>query len=385
MENWQKIQDKIGILGNSAQTRQLIETIEQVAPTDISILITGESGTGKELVARAIHTRSKRSEKSMVTVNCGAIPEGIIESELFGHEKGSFTGATGTRKGYFELADGSSIFLDEIGDLPLPTQVKLLRVLETREFMRVGGQQTRQIDVRFVTATNKNLQREVEKGNFRQDLYYRLNAVHIHVPALRERPEDIPVLVIKFAQDFCRANHIEFQGFTDRALSLLKSYSWPGNVRELRNLVEKVIVLEKAKRIDEPQLRKYLTSQAEEQKNLPTVLNKPREDVEREFLLRALLEIKSEIAQLRELFMSGHMPRYRLQPWQDVMPVEYTENGEEAIDENPDEGSMAEMEKNLIQETLIKTNGNKRKAARALGLSERTLYRKINRYGLRNV
>ncbi|MDZ7346755.1 MAG: sigma-54 dependent transcriptional regulator, partial [candidate division KSB1 bacterium] len=226
-EHWREVQRDVGIIGESDKTRQLIETIEQVAPTDISVLITGESGTGKELVARAIHLRSKRRNAPLITVNSSAIPEGILESELFGHEKGSFTGASGTRKGYFELAHRGSIFLDEIGELPLSIQAKLLRVLEVREFMRVGGTVVQEVDVRFIAATNRRLDEEVRKGNFRQDLYFRLNAVHIHVPALRERREDIIPLAQKFINDFCRHNHIEFEGFTESTYHLMQQYDWP--------------------------------------------------------------------------------------------------------------------------------------------------------------
>ncbi len=380
---WRKIQKESGIIGDSDAIRQLIETIDQVADTDISVLITGESGTGKELVAKAIHQNSRRRDKPFITVNCGAIPEGIIESELFGHEKGSFTGATNVRKGYFELADKGSIFLDEIGDLPIPTQVKLLRVLENLEFMRVGGTETIRVDVRFITATNKNLQREVKKGHFREDLYFRLNAMHIHVPALRQRKEDIPLLVKKFAADFCRENHIDFMGFKDDALSLFRDYNWPGNIRELKNLVEKIIVLERGNEISESTLSRYLHSASEDNKNLPVLVDKPKEEIEREFLLRVLLEIKGEIAQLRDLLLSRERPPYRFNALPEITSTDYIEDIENSSREDSPEKSVSEMEKQLIQDTLAKTRGNKRQAAKLLGLSERTLYRKINRYGLR--
>lgn len=377
-EIWREVQDDVGILGVSDKTRELLETIEQVAPTDISVLISGESGTGKELVAKAVHVRSRRRDAPMITVNCGAIPEGILESELFGHEKGSFTGASGQRKGYFELAHKGSIFLDEIGELPLSIQVKLLRVLEEREFMRVGGTTLQEVDVRFIAATNRNLQEEVRKGNFRQDLYYRLNAIHIHVPSLRERRQDIIVLVKKFADDFSRANYIEFQGFTEGAFRLLESYSWPGNIRELKNLVEKVIVMEKGQSIDQETLTKYLTPFEKMDKNLPVPLEKSKKDLEMELLLRVLLEIKSEIAQLREFMLSGRRDQYRLNPWSENAAESF---GGETLTSS---SSVSDMEKEMIKDALIKTRGNKRKAAKLLGLSERTLYRKINKYGLRD-
>ncbi len=381
-EHWREVQQDVGILGNSEKIRQLIETIEQVAPTDISVLISGESGTGKELIARAVHKRSRRRDQPLITVNCGAIPDGILESELFGHEKGSFTGAAGQRKGYFELAHKGSIFLDEIGELPLSIQVKLLRVLEEREFMRVGGTTLQSVDIRFIAATNRNLEEDVHKGHFRQDLYYRLNAIHIKAPSLRERREDIVVLAKKFAADFCRNNLIEFQGFTDGAFHLMEEYSWPGNVRELRNLVEKVIVLERGQRIDDRILSKYINT-FDDHRNLPVPLDKPKDELERELLLRVLLEIKSEIAQLRELVMMGVPQRYSLKPWGGEAPNQYAHAPDGQANAATPE-SVSEMEKEMIKATLIKTGGNKRKAAKVLGLSERTLYRKINKYGLRD-
>ena len=379
-QHWRQVQQDVGILGDSEGIRQLIETIEQIAPTDISVLITGESGTGKELVAKAIHMRSLRRDAPLITVNSGAIPQGILESELFGHEKGSFTGASGSRKGYFELADQGSIFLDEIGELPPSIQVKLLRILEEREFMRVGGTAVLQVDVRFIAATNKDLEKEVAKGEFREDLFYRLNAMHIRVPGLRERRSDIPILARKFAAVFCRENHIEFEGFTESAMNLMQQYHWPGNIRELRNLVEKVIVLERGQQIDEYSLRKHLKLY-ESEKNLPARINRPKEEVEREFLLRALLEIRSEIAQLRDLLLTGFLPRLSLNPWGGNNAFsDATQRDESAAPGSP---SMTDMEKELIKNALLRTGGNKRKAAQLLGLSERTLYRKIDRYNLR--
>ncbi len=381
-EHWKEIQRQVGILGVSESSRQLIETIEQIAPTDISVLISGESGTGKELVAKAVHLRSQRHNQPYITVNCGAIPEGILESELFGHEKGSFTGAASQRKGYFELANNGSIFLDEIGELPTSIQVKLLRVLEQREFMRVGGTTTHKVDVRFIAATNKNLEKEVRNGNFRQDLYYRLNAMHIPVPPLRERREDIVVLVKKFASDFCKQNHIAFDGFTDSAIRMMERYHWPGNIRELRNLVEKVIVLERGNQIDQQTLQKYLDTFDQHERNMPVPLNKEKGELDQELLFRALLEIKSEIAQLRELLVANSPPRYSLGPWRENLPDEYKYAYENRTE--PKTESVTDMEKELIKSALVKSNGNKRKAAKSLGMSERTLYRKLKKYDLKD-
>ncbi|HNW58445.1 MAG TPA: sigma-54 dependent transcriptional regulator [bacterium] len=378
---WSEVQEETGILGRSEAIRRLLETIEQVARTDISVLITGESGTGKELVARALHLRSRRKAHPLITVNCGAIPEGILESELFGHEKGSFTGAIGPRKGYFELADKGSIFLDEIGELPLTTQVKLLRVLEAREFMRVGGTESVQVDVRFIAATNKQLEEEVRRGHFREDLFYRLNAVHIRVPALRDRSEDIPLLVKKFAAEFARDNHIDFPGFSDAALAAMSKARWPGNIRELRNVVEKIIVLERGAWIDEETVRRYLNISHPMDPALPVPVARGREESERDLFLRVLLEIKSEIAQLRELVLQRPPARYPLAPWHEELTAEYLEPVSPAGE--GERKSVAEMEKELIVGALHKYGGSKRRAARALGLSERTLYRKIEKYGLK--
>ncbi len=386
-ESFGEFQNKSGIIGDSQAIRQIFETIEQVAPIDISVLIIGESGTGKELVARAIHKRSRRAEKPFIIVNSGAIPEGIIESELFGHEKGAFTGAIGIRKGFFEMADGGTIFLDEIGEMPLNAQVKILRVLEGKEFSRVGSAQPKNVDVRIIAATNRELDREVQNGSFRQDLYFRLHAVTVQVPPLRSRKEDISLLSKTFAIQFCKENHIDFRGFDESAFTVMKNYQWPGNVRELKNLIESIIILEKGQKIDQQIILKYLNTISPEMRNLPMLVNRPPEQVEREFIYRALLDLKSEISQLREIILTRLFPPRRLKSWEpdDTIVIPHG-NGEIIYDESSSELkpliSLGEMEKRLIEETLNRFDGNKRKTAKSLKISERTLYRKIKEYNL---
>ncbi len=383
----EQFQKESGILGRSSAIQQIFETIEHVAPIDISVLVIGESGTGKELVARAIHQKSRRATKSLIIVNCGAIPEGIVESELFGHEKGAFTGAVGLRKGFFEMADGGTIFLDEIGEMPLNAQVKILRVLEGKEFSRVGSADPKKVDVRIIAATNRELNQEVQNGTFRQDLYFRLHAVTIQVPPLRARKEDIPLLAQTFADEFSRKNHIEFQGFDDSAFDMMKEYRWTGNVRELKNLIESMIILEKGSKIDQQVMLKYIDRDSRETRNLPIPLNRPTEQIEREFIYRALIDLKSEISQLREIILTRLFPPRRLKSWEqeDTIIIPH-QNGEIIYDEIPPESrsipSLEEMEKKLIEETLNKFDGNKRKTAKSLRISERTLYRKIKEYNL---
>ncbi|MFQ5863831.1 MAG: sigma-54 interaction domain-containing protein [bacterium] len=380
--------ENFGIVGQSPAIQQILLTVKQVAPTEISVLIVGESGTGKELVAEAIHRQSRRSDKPLVVVNCGAIPEGILESELFGHEKGAFTGAIGARKGYFELADKGTIFLDEIGEMPLATQVKLLRVLEGKEFMRVGGTKAQTVHVRVIAATNKDLEKAVQAGEFREDLFYRLNAVNIRIPPLRERREDIRLLVRKFSNDFCRENKIEFDGFTETAFRMMEDYAWPGNVRELKNLVESIIVLEKGKMIDEFTLSKYLkTYYGTVDRNLPVPTRRTSEQVEREFIYHALLDLKSEISQLRELIVQTLYSERRpktLPYYSEVLPgtSESVQESETNQEVDLDSKTLEEIERFMINRALEKSGGSKRKAARSLGISERTLYRKIKEYDL---
>ncbi len=382
------MEENFGIIGQSPAIKQILLTINQVAPTDISVLIFGESGTGKELVAQALHEQSHRRSQPLVVVNCGAIPEGILESELFGHEKGAFTGAVGARKGYFELADSGTIFLDEIGEMPLATQVKLLRVLEGKEFMRVGGVKAQTVDVRVIAATNKELERAVRAGEFREDLYYRLNAVKIHIPPLRERREDIRPLVSKCVNDFSRQHHIEFEGFTEGALRLLEDHPWPGNVRELKNVVESIIVLEKGGKVDEYTLARYLRTASPFERNLPVPTHRTSEQVEREFIYHALLDLKSEISKLREdlyqVFLSEKRAPKSLPYYSEVLPrasepIQVEENHGKFDFENK---TLEDLERFMINRALEKFDGSKRKAAKSLGISERTLYRKIKEYDL---
>jgi len=376
------IQEKYGIYGESQAVREIIAVIKQVAPTDITVLITGESGVGKELVARAIHGESKRADGPFVIVNSGAIPEGILESELFGHEKGAFTGAIETRKGYFEMADGGTIFLDEIGDMPIATQVKILRVIETGEFMRVGSSQLRKVDVRVIAATNKNLDEEVKRGNFREDLYYRLRTVNIYIPPLRERREDIPVLFEKFVAQFCERNKVAFAGITDDAMQILISYHWPGNVRELKNFVESILVLESGKVIDANMVRKYLRydfNQFDYSRNLPIRYGKSGEQADRELIYRALVDIKSDLIEIRNL-LGNFIEFFARQVSSPLaLPEAKIDLKTGTVVEN---FSLVDMEKRMIKAALERFNWNKRLAARALKISERTLYRKIKEYGL---
>ena len=371
------IQQQVGIIGESIEIKEIINVIEQVSPTDITVLITGESGTGKEVLAKAIHQMSQRAQKPMISVNAGAIPEGIIESELFGHEKGSFTGASETRKGYFELADGGTIFLDEIGELPIGTQVKFLRVLENGEYMRVGSATPRKVDVRVIAATNKALETEVRHGNFRADLFFRLRSVNIRIPPLRERREDIPLFIQEFGKQFCEKNNIPFGGISDEAMELLKNYHWPGNIRELRNTIESIFVIERGKRIETSDVKKYVREFQDGNRNLPVFTNRTPDQAERELILRALLEMKSDIMEIK------HALSQQAQPASSV-GSDYVEGHVDT--ENHDNGErfvpIDEMERRMIITALERFEGNRRLAAKALNISERTLYRKIKEYNL---
>ena len=305
----QKIKKQSGIIGSSDEITQVLEMICQVAPVDISVLISGESGAGKEIVAKAIHKTSKRSNQSLVVVNCGAIPEGIIESELFGHKKGSFTGAGNDKKGYFEEANKGTIFLDEIGETPLETQVKLLRVLENGEFMRVGEAKTRKTDVRLIAATNKDLHQMVINGEFRQDLYFRLKTVTVDIPPLRKRIQDISAFVERFSLEFTRSNDIRYRGFTPEAIRLMKRYDWPGNVRELKHFIEKIIVLNKGERISVENVQKELfdSSIANTSKNsaLPVIVDKTTNKAEIDLILRQLFMLKQDTELIQNLILNS--------------------------------------------------------------------------------
>ena len=395
----QRIQKQSGIIGTSEKIVEVLGMIAQVAPVDISVLITGESGTGKEVMARAIYKHSKRSNNPMVIVNCGAIPEGIIESELFGHKKGSFTGASEDRKGYFEQANKGTIFLDEIGEAPLGTQVKLLRVLETGEYMRVGESKVRYTDVRVLAATNKNLTELVKKNQFRQDLYYRLKTVMIHVPSLRDRVEDINPLVERFALEFTRSNEILYRGFMPDAIRVMKQYDWPGNIRELKNFVEKIMVLEKGERITvgmvNRELNDVLLDSVSDNVQLPIAINRSSEQAEIDIILRQLFLLRQDTELIRNL-IAGDKENNML----DVSPtisndsmkvirsipdssMEVTEDGQPLIrDDAIGEILMKNLEKEAIIRTLRFYNNNRRKTAKSLGISERTLYRKIEDYNL---
>ncbi|MAL18820.1 MAG: sigma-54-dependent Fis family transcriptional regulator [Balneola sp.] len=423
-------QEQYGLLGSSEAMRQVIDKIMQVAKTDITVTLQGESGVGKDVTARAIHAMSERSRNNLVIVNCGAIPEGIIESELFGHEKGAFTGAETSREGYFEKANNGTIFLDEIGDTPKNVQVKLLRVLENGEFFRVGSSKIQTTDVRVIAATNQNLWQMVQDGSFREDLYYRLDTVQIKLPPLRERSEDIIPIFRKFVEEYSARYDSVFKGFSDEARELLISYRWPGNIRELRNVAEQLVVLEKSQFIDKEKLQKYLKGRQHEGSadNLPMVAEdsyrkQKTDDTEgfdrkdRELVYRALVELRNDIADVKKMFANflystfstknikalpasvrdevdktevsgvnvdlGDHATLGMQSMPDNKDVEEPDESElSSFLENDEIPSIEEAEKFLIEQALKRFDGNRRKASETLGVSERTLYRKLDQYGL---
>ncbi|AVM50603.1 sigma-54-dependent Fis family transcriptional regulator [Capnocytophaga sp. oral taxon 878] len=409
MENIQTIKQRFGIIGNDPKLNRAIEKATQVAPTDISVLITGESGVGKEAIPKIIHSLSLRKHGKYIAVNCGAIPEGTIDSELFGHEKGAFTGATATRSGYFEEADGGTIFLDEVGELPLTTQVRLLRVLENGEFIKVGSSIVQKTNVRIVAATNVNMQEAIKKGRFREDLYYRLSTVEIHLPPLRERKEDIHLLFRKFASDFAQKYKMPPVRLTDDAVQMLTTYRWNGNIRQLRNVAEQISVLEQKRDINASILHSYLPHEGA---NLPSVVPQAsRNDTdfanEREILYKVLFDMKNDLNDLKkltlELLENGNSPQVqqdnqvlihriygndnnsRLYPEPTIVKEPSPINIDyDYVDEATEEErfSLQEQEKEMIVKSLSRNEGKRKEAAKSLGISERTLYRKIKQYNL---
>jgi transcriptional regulator with PAS, ATPase and Fis domain len=410
----QQVKQRFGIIGNALLLNRALEVATQVAPTDISVLVTGESGTGKEIIPQVIHQLSSRKHGEYIAVNCGAIPEGTIDSELFGHEKGSFTGASGSRKGYFEVADGGTIFLDEVAELPMQTQVRLLRVLETGEFIRVGSSKPIKTDVRVVAATNENMMQAITSGKFREDLFYRLSTVPISLPPLRKRGDDIHLLFRKFASDFGDKYRMPGIKLTDEAVNMLINYSWPGNIRQLKNLVEQISVIETAREIDGVILRGYLPLERE---NSPALINKESKDSinERELMYKFLFDMKKDLTELKKLVIDlipndGSLDLSKDQVsvvnrlYRDIetptvssqrnlppaAPVQESydyqneshEDSFETHEEVEESLSLEDREKELIQKALQKHKGKRKYAASELGISERTLYRKIKEYNL---
>ena len=401
-EHLQSIKQRYGIIGNDPVLNRALDKALRVAPTDITVLITGESGVGKENIPRIIHHNSHRKHGPYFAVNCGAIPEGTIDSELFGHEKGSFTGASTTRKGYFEVADTGTLFLDEVGELPLTTQVRLLRVLENGEFLKVGSSKVQKTDVRIVAATNKNILKLIEDGKFREDLFYRLNTVEISLPPLRERKGDVHLLFRKFAADFAQKYGRPAVRLTPDAVAILESYEWPGNIRQLRNVVEEISVMEEERMINSETLKRYLPDY---QKHFPTVI--PSETAnfdynkDREILYKLIFDLKQELdylkdkverqapfLQLQENNVTHQKVKHNGDGVEIILPVNEYENdpvhGGIVSVSPPEEESLSlqDREKELIRKALEKHHGKRKKAAQELGISERTLYRKIKLYDL---
>ena len=388
----QQIKQRFGIIGNNVGLNRAIDVALQVAPTDLSVLITGESGVGKEVFPQIIHQNSARKHGQYIAVNCGAIPEGTIDSELFGHEKGSFTGALADRKGYFEVADGGTIFLDEAGELPLPTQARLLRVLETGEFIKVGSSKVQKTNVRIVAATNVNLVQAVADGKFREDLYYRLNTVPIQIPPLRDRAEDIILLFRKFAADCAEKYRMPAIRLDDDARQLLLSYRWPGNIRELKNVTERISVIEESREITADILRIYLPNVSVEK--YPVLVKAENEQKsfanEREILYQILFDMRKDVNDLKKLvhdIMGGNIPvemqkneTYSPATIHPVQPIQTPEVQEaETVEESM---SLEEVEKDMIRKALERHHGKRKNAAADLKISERTLYRKIKEYNL---
>ena len=406
MEDLQAIKQRFEIIGNHAGLNRAIDIAKQVAPTDLSVLITGESGVGKEIFPRIIHAFSARKHSPYIAVNCGAIPEGTIDSELFGHEKGSFTGAVSDRKGYFEVTNGGTIFLDEVGELPLSTQARLLRVLETGEFIRVGSSKVQKTNVRVIAATNLNIPNAVKNGKFREDLYYRLNTIPIAIPPLRERQEDIPLLFRKFAADVAEKYGMPAIKLTADAIQVLQAYRWPGNIRQLKNITEQISIIEQERLTDGLTLRKYIPNS---DSMLPTLsVNPEKEETnfasEREILYKILFDMKKDMNDLKRLvhdLMQNENATTTPQknPSTSLVlrdlydhttfptPAEQIFHPEEEILQPTDavieeNFSIEEKERELILKALSKNNGKRKAAAQDLGISERTLYRKLKEYHL---
>ncbi|MDL2322505.1 sigma-54 dependent transcriptional regulator [Bacteroidales bacterium OttesenSCG-928-A17] len=400
MKDIQTIKQRFGIIGNSPLLEREIEKALLIAPTDLTVLIIGESGVGKESFPQIIHQNSLRKHGPYIAVNCGAIPEGTIDSELFGHEKGSFTGALADRKGYFEVADKGTIFLDEAGELPMPTQARLLRVLENGEFIKVGSSKVQKTDVRIVAATNVDLLQAVRNGKFREDLYYRLNTVPLNIPPLRDRKEDITLLFRKFAADFAEKYRMPAISLTDAAKETLMKYRWPGNIRELKNITERMSIIEQEREISDKTLKTYLVNPDADQ--LPALIrhsfssDQRTFSNEREILYQILFDMRNDISELKKEMASrkdvtpvetSSFPHHPM-----VKEVRTTEPEEEVpyVDEYAEEEpemqsqalSLGEVEKNMIIKALERNKGKRRNAAKDLKISERTLYRKIKEYGL---
>lgn len=410
MRDLQSIKQRFGIIGNHPGLNRALDIAVQVAPTDLSVLITGESGTGKEIFPQVIHSYSTRKHGQYIPVNCGAIPEGTIDSELFGHEKGAFTGATDSRKGYFEVADGGTIFLDEVSELPLSTQVRLLRVLETGEFIRVGSSKVQKTNVRVIAATNVDLPVLISEGKFREDLFYRLNTVPIKIPALRERGEDIILLFRKFAADFAERYRMPPIRLTPGAQAMLLSYDWPGNVRQLKNITEQISIIENEREITEEILRRYLPDYSAVK--LPVVMRQPDEksfSSEREILYKILFDMRNDVNDLKKLVLGMIEKEGDISFKQEHTGVIRNLYGEAKIESTPSTSvqgaavdfksrhsadiqdteeiveeslSLSEKEAELIVKALEKHNRKRKQAAKELGISERTLYRKIKEYGI---
>ena len=383
------IKQRFGIIGTNPMLHRAIEIAVQVARTDLSVLVTGESGVGKEHFPKIIHAYSSRKHGAYFAVNCGAIPEGTIDSELFGHEKGAFTDAKNEHKGYFEIADGGTLFLDEVGELPLQTQVRLLRVLETGEYLRMGSSVVRKTNVRVVAATNLDMRRAIEDGRFREDLYYRLNTVEIRVPALRDRREDIPLLFRKFAVDFCERYHMPPLSLNEEATQLLKGAYWRGNIRQLKNIAEQISVIEMDHQINAATLRRYLP-QEEQQQGLVVRANTQQnggKDYSQELglLYNMLMQTQKELQELKKQIMSGNieLPEEHNQPISPTLLQAPEVQGEwEEVEPITASVSIEQTTRELIQRALEQCNGNRKEAAQQLGISERTLYRKIKEYGI---